>query len=97
MITFKQALNLAKKYIEEIDSTYEINYLGRFSEGWFFCYQSGEYLETGNTSYLLAGNSPIIIDKDSGVIVETGTIHPIEKYLEEYVEKKRNDIKFNSK
>ena len=60
----------------------------RFAEGWFFCFQSREYLETGEFSSQLAGNSPFIVDKDTGEIHELGTAYPIEKYLQDYEWKK---------
>ncbi|WP_239375158.1 YrhB domain-containing protein [Snodgrassella gandavensis] len=89
MLTYNEALDLAKNYIAKMDSSFEITYVERFSEGWYFCYQSRQYLDTGNTSYLLAGNAPVIIDKDSGAIIDTGTAYPIEKYIKEYVSEKK--------
>lgn len=93
MITFNEALDLAKNHIAKMDCSFEITYVERFSEGWYFCYQSRQYLDTGNTSYLLAGNAPIIIDKDNGAIIDTGTAYPIEKYLNEYVNEKKTKSK----
>ncbi|MCO6560856.1 MAG: hypothetical protein J6574_07075 [Gilliamella sp.] len=93
MITFNEALDLAKNHIAKMDCSFEITYVERFSEGWYFCYQSRQYLDTGNTSYLLAGNAPIIIDKDKGSIIDTGTAYPIGKYLDEYINEKRMKCK----
>jgi hypothetical protein len=36
-----------------------------------------KYLETGETSALLAGNAPFIVDKDTGEIHVFGTAHPL--------------------
>lgn len=46
-----------------------------------FCFESREYLETGDNVARLAGNAPFIIDKDSGEIFDLGTAWPLEKYL----------------
>jgi len=35
-------------------------------------------------------NSPFMVDKDTGEIHEFGTAYPIEKYLQDYEEKKNN-------
>jgi L-alanine-DL-glutamate epimerase-like enolase superfamily enzyme len=40
--------------------------------GWFFFYQSREYMETRNFSKMLAGNCPFLIDKQGGMH-ETGS------------------------
>ncbi|QRN32495.1 YrhB domain-containing protein [Pectobacterium brasiliense] len=90
MISFDNALEKANKYLEGDELPVVITLIGHFSEGWFFCFQSREYLETGDSSALLAGNAPFIIDKDSGEIHSLGTAYPIEKYLQDYEEKKNN-------
>ena len=51
------------------------------SYGWVFFYQSRRYLETKDPSELLAGNAPLIVDRLTGKITETGTAHPTEYYL----------------
>lgn len=90
MINFDEAVEKAKNYLKDADIPVVITLQGRFAEGWFFCFQSREYLETGEFSAQLAGNSPFIIDKDTGEIHELGTAYPIEKYLQDYEEKKNN-------
>ncbi|ABV15908.1 Uncharacterised protein [Citrobacter koseri] len=54
-----------------------------------FCFESMEYLETGDNASRLAGNTPFIIDKDSGEIFDLGTAWPLEKYLKDYEESKK--------
>ncbi|MDY4385849.1 YrhB domain-containing protein [Pectobacterium aroidearum] len=88
MITFDEAIRKASEYLSDTDIPVVITLQGCFSEGWFFCFQSREYLETGKISALLAGNAPFIIDKDSGEIYSLGTAYPIEKYLQDYEKKK---------
>ncbi|WP_323658782.1 YrhB family protein [Pectobacterium versatile] len=90
MITFDEAVRKASEYLSDTDIPVVITSQGRFSEGWFFCFQSREYLETGKISALLAGNAPFIIDKDSGEIHSLGTAYPIEKYLQDYEGNKNN-------
>ncbi|WP_369990754.1 YrhB domain-containing protein [Pseudomonas xanthosomatis] len=88
MITYIDALVLARDYLEESEIPLEIVYEGEFSEGWFFCYQSKEYLDTGESAAKLAGNAPFIVDKWTGVLHEFGTAYSLESYLEEYIKLK---------
>ncbi|WP_210514774.1 YrhB domain-containing protein [Pantoea ananatis] len=90
MITFDEAVKKANEYLSNTDIPVVITSQGRFSEGWFFCFQSKEYLDTGETSALLAGNAPFIIDKDTGELHVFGTAHPLKEYLQDYEEKKNN-------
>ena len=57
--------------------------------GWVFCSQSRMHLETGALRHALAGNAPFIVDRDTGDIVTTGTVHPIEHYIAEYESRHR--------
>ena len=88
MITFDEAIKKANEYLSDTEIPVVITSQGRFTEGWFFCFQSKEYLETGDSSFLLAGNAPFIIDKDSGELHVFGTAQPLKEYLQEYEEKK---------
>ncbi|OVZ81949.1 YrhB family protein [Yersinia kristensenii] len=90
MVNFDEAVEKATEYLRDIDIPVVITLQGRFAEGWFFCFQSREYLETGDFSAQLAGNAPFIVDRDTGEIHELGTAYPIEKYLQDYEEKKNN-------
>ncbi|HEM6802835.1 TPA: hypothetical protein U2I18_003403 [Citrobacter koseri] len=89
MITYKKAINKANKYLHDTDAPVVITLHGRFTEGWFFCFESREYLETRDNASRLAGNTPFIIDKDSGEIFDSGTAWPLEKYLKDYEESKK--------
>ncbi|MCR1301866.1 MULTISPECIES: YrhB domain-containing protein [Enterobacter] len=84
MITYQNAMDKALDYLSGYDIPVVITLHGRFSEGWFYCYQSREYLETGEFSSQLAGNAPFIIDKDNGEIHSFGTAYPLAKYLQDY-------------
>jgi len=87
MITFDDALQKAKEYLRDSDIPVVITSQGCFSEGWFFCFQSREYIETGNTSALLAGNAPFIVDRDTGELHVFGTAHSLKEYFQECTEK----------
>jgi hypothetical protein len=52
--------------------------------GWVFFYQSRRFVETGDWSSQLAGNAPIIVERETGRLLTTGTAHPVEFYLENY-------------
>jgi hypothetical protein len=52
--------------------------------GWVFFYNSQLYLDTGNISDALAGNSPYIVNRSTDEVIETGTAHPIDHYIEKY-------------
>ena len=61
-----------------------------------YFYQSKKFLETEDLSYCLTGNAPIIVDKDSGNIVVTGTaeepIYYINSYNSKVKQQKTNKI-----
>ncbi|WP_140919023.1 YrhB family protein [Limnobaculum xujianqingii] len=89
MISFDDAIAKANHYLDDGDFPVVITNIRRFAKGWTFCFESKEYLETGDPSALLAGNAPFLIDQDSGEIHSLGTSYPMEKYLQEYEEKKK--------
>ncbi|QMV65403.1 YrhB domain-containing protein [Pseudomonas berkeleyensis] len=88
MITYACALERAKEYLTDSEIPLQITFEGEFSEGWYFCYQSKDFLETGELSAQLAGNAPFLIDKQSGEIHVLGTAKPLESYLEDYMREK---------
>lgn len=88
MITYSRALSQAAEYLRQSDILVQISLEGEFQEGWYFCYQSKEFLDTGDLSAQLAGNGPFLIDRDSGELVVLGTDRPLEEYLKEYAEQK---------
>jgi hypothetical protein len=52
--------------------------------GWVFFYTSKRWQETKDIRYALAGNAPIIINKSTGKLFETGTAYPVEHYIQAY-------------
>lgn len=89
MISRIQAQVLAESHISQIAGS-EISFAildARTVErpfGWVFFYQSRRYLETRDPSEVLAGNAPLIVDRLTGEITETGTAYPLDYYLSRY-------------
>ena len=52
--------------------------------GWVFYYNSKKFIETGDYQHALAGNAPLIVDRNTGQIVVTGTAHNTEYYTNNY-------------
>ena len=48
---------------------------------WIIRYTSKLWFETGDMKYAIVGNAPIIVNKKSGEMIETGTAHSIEYYM----------------
>ena len=52
--------------------------------GWVFYYNSVKYIKTGDFREALAGNAPLIINKHTRELIETGTAHETNYYVEHY-------------
>lgn len=52
--------------------------------GWVFFYQSKKYLESGDSSDALVGNAPLIVSRVDGSLHQTGTVEPVEFYIENF-------------
>ena len=95
MISIDIALQKVNSYLEESDSKLsgEVVLLEgetmEYEFGWVFFYQSKKFVETGNILLALAGNAPIIINKYDGSMHFTGTAHPVEKYIADYMKEFR--------
>lgn len=88
MVTCAWALEQAKEYLKNSEVYFQITYEGEFPEGWYFCYQSKEFLEAGDLSAQLAGNAPFLIDRQFGELHVLGIAKPVESYLEGYIKDK---------
>ena len=53
--------------------------------GWVYFYNSAEYQKAGNLLHSLAGNAPVIVDRTSLTLYSCGTVHPLEHYVEEFL------------
>lgn len=87
MITHEYALAKAEDYLKNSEIPVKLTLDGEFPDGWFFCYQSMEYLDTGNLSAQLAGNAPFLVDRHSGELHVLGTAKPLAEYLHDYTKK----------
>ncbi|AEG00867.1 YrhB domain-containing protein [Methylomonas methanica] len=54
------------------------------SWGWVFFYTSRKWSETGDIQYALAGNAPVIVERDTAKLIETGTAYSAEHYIDRY-------------
>jgi len=52
--------------------------------GWVFFHTSKLWRETGDIKYAVAGNAPLIVERESGRILCTGTACATERYIENY-------------
>ncbi|MFP0197881.1 YrhB domain-containing protein [Pseudomonas sp. PHC1] len=92
MITYEKSLEIVNEYLRKSNIPLAITYSEEFLDGWMFCFDSKEYVETGEFSAQLAGNGPLLVDRDTGELHSFGTARPPKEYLEEYSEKKRRKI-----
>ena len=56
-----------------------------FDLGWVVYYDSKRFVETGDALCALAGNAPIIVERATGALFETGTAEPIDNYIDAFV------------
>ena len=52
--------------------------------GWVFFYDSTAYLEGKDEDGWLCGNAPYIVERETGMVHETGTADPIDFYIENF-------------
>jgi hypothetical protein len=52
--------------------------------GWVFFHTSKLWRETGKIQYAVAGNAPLLVEREGGRIIATGTAHPVEHYVANY-------------
>jgi hypothetical protein len=53
--------------------------------GWVFYYNSDKYLESKDINDMLVGNVTLIVDRNIEAIIETGTAHNSEYYINNYI------------
>ena len=92
MVDLETARNIAADFLQKqnSNSTIELelieNPILSGDYGWVFGYNSAEYLRTKSLSSALAGNAPILVEKETGNVVTTGTARPLESYIDSYIE-----------
>ena len=53
--------------------------------GWVFHYNTARPIETGDVLDGMAGNAPLIVDRHSGQLLETGTARETDYYVNNYI------------
>lgn len=87
MVDSGQAREIAQKWIDSNfdcsgdDDEIVVFHVREEEFGWIFFYQSKRYLETCDFSDQLLGNAPVIVKRESGEVVVTGTAKPIDDYV----------------
>ena len=83
VISFEEAQNIA---LDKIGSDCAIiaNSIIEKPYGWYFSFQSKKYLETGDFREMLAGSGGFIVEKETGSVVEFGSVYSLEKNFEIY-------------
>ncbi|MBW8686979.1 YrhB domain-containing protein [Chitinophaga rhizophila] len=92
MVTFAEALKIARDYLDISNnpSLYIMEDLTiEFEYGWVFFYQSTERVKIAGVLVGLGGNAPVLVDKLDGTLHRTGTAYRQEKYIEDYIKKKK--------
>jgi Immunity protein 35 len=54
--------------------------------GWTFCFNTKEYVETGNILHSLVGNEPLFVDRRDGHVYTSWVIGDDDRFLENYIE-----------
>ena len=94
MMNIEQAKQLALKKLEEIQKKTLVKlaimeeHTLPFKDGWVFFYQSEEFVETKDPEKMVGGNAPILVDKQNGNVLITGTSKDISYYIDTYTKMK---------
>ena len=85
LLTIEEATRLAREWVRHHSSvTDEVVLIEKETVarpyGWFFCYNSKQFLATREVEDALFGNAPILVDKGGHVHV-TGTACALEHYV----------------
>ncbi len=90
MITEREAENLVWNHISDYDLPEGDEWIIVQDEtirkdwGWVFFYTSKKWRETGNLNFAIAGNAPLLIEKNTGNVLVTGTARNTEYYIKNY-------------
>jgi hypothetical protein len=83
MITFEEAIQIAHDKIGP-DCALIDNATMEKPYGWYFCYQSKAYIQSGDDRYALFGSGGLIVERNDGDVFEFGSAYPLERYLAAY-------------
>ncbi|GAB2829212.1 hypothetical protein [Ferruginibacter profundus] len=90
MLTEKEMDEIAEKYIADMfeGTSKEVILLHEFTlkknYGNIYVYNNKKYIETKDYRYALAGNAPFLVQNETGKIIEFGTAHSKDYYIQEY-------------
>ena len=90
MITVAEARQKVEEYLRQKYSgkSYELVVMDSLTReedfGWLFFFNTREFAETGDMNSALGGNAPLLVERESGELHQTGTAHPVEHYLQIY-------------
>ncbi|KQT24244.1 hypothetical protein ASG22_09515 [Chryseobacterium sp. Leaf405] len=90
MLTEKELIKLANDYVtcfeDEVGEALVVpdELMIKKSYGIYFRYHSKIYYETKDPIHKLLGNGPFLVENKTGKIIEFGTAHNIEFYIQEY-------------
>jgi hypothetical protein len=87
-VTIEEATHLAREWVRlHASLTGELVLIEEATVtrpyGWFFCYNSKQFLATQDLDYALFGNAPLLVDKRGHVYI-TGTAYALEHYVAEF-------------
>jgi hypothetical protein len=95
MITQNQAEQLVYERINRPDASWPdkpemiVIRVDEHELGWLFCYTSRPWHETRDIRYAIAGNAPLLVSREDGTMVPTGTAAPFEERVREAEQKLR--------
>ena len=90
MITKEQARQIVKNIISGYKLPEDDEYIIIESEtiekewGWVFFHTSKMWHETSDIKYAVAGNAPLIVLRENGKVLITGTARATEHYIERF-------------
>lgn len=89
MLTLDEAKGVANAFIACLGDRYGVelalfdNVQEEFEHGWLFYYNARAFVETHDEAHRLYGPVPLIVDKETGKVTETGPL-PIGRYIDGY-------------
>lgn len=83
MITFEEVKQIALDTIGLDCALYEDSIIEK-PYGWYFCFQSKKYIETGDFREMLAGSGDFIVERETGEVIQFGSAYSSERYFKIY-------------
>lgn len=88
MITETEADQIAEEWVArasapEDDVIINRRFTRAESFGWVYFYNTRRFIDDGDLRSAIAGNAPIVVLRETGEVLVTGTAHPVDHYLDE--------------